>query len=356
LPDDAPDANVRDLLGHIAVIRATVAVTQHDAATIMAQAQRALAYLHPDNRPVRAATTWALGYASFLQGDRAAAAQAYRQALAASEAIGHFIIVLMATMGLGDVQEGENRLRLAAESYRRALALAGDPPLPVACATHLGLARIHYTWNDLETAVSHAEQSRQLARQIEHTDRLAAAELFLARLKLAQGDADGAAALLAHVEPQLHQPHFVLQRPEFTAVQLLLFLHQGNLAAAAALAQSHDLPLCRARVALAQEDPAAALATLTAYRRQAEANGWVDERLRALILQALAQQALGEGETAVAVLTEALAMAAPDGLIRPFVDEGVPLARLLAVVAACGVLPDFVRTLLAAAGSGEAAG
>jgi hypothetical protein len=74
-------------------------------------------------------------------------------------------------------------------------------------------------------------------------------------------------------------------------------------------------------VALAQGDPAAALATLTAYRRQAEANGWADERLRALILQALAQQALGEGETAVAVLTEAVAMAAPEGLIRPFVDE-----------------------------------
>lgn len=349
LPDDAPDAHVRDLLGHIAVIRATVAVTQHDAATIMTQAQRALAYLHPDNLPVRAATTWALGYAAFLQGDRAAAAQAYRQALADSEAIGHFIIILLATMGLGETQEGENRLHLAAASYRRALALAGDPPLPVACAAHLGLARIHYAWNDLETAVSHAEQSRQLARQIEHTDRLAAAELFLARLKLAQGDAEGAAALLATIEPQLHQPHFVLQRPEFTAVQLLQFLRQGNLTAAAALAQSHDLPLCQARAALAQGgDPAAALATLTAYRQQAEANGWPDERLRALILQALAQQALGEGETAVAVLTEALALAAPDGLIRPFVDEGAPLARLLALVTARGVLPDYVRTLLAA--------
>jgi LuxR family transcriptional regulator, maltose regulon positive regulatory protein len=348
LPDGAPDANVRDLLGHIAVIRATVAVTQHDAATIMTQAQRALAYLHPDNRPVRAATTWALGYAAFLQGDRATAAQAYRQALADSEAFGHFIIILLATMGLGDVQEGENRLHLAAASYRRALALAGDPPLPLACAAHLGLARIHYAWNDLETAVSHAEQSRQLARQIEHTDRLAAAELFLARLKLAQGDAAGAAALLAPIAPQLHQPHFVLQRPEFTAVQLLLFLRQGNLDAAAALAQNHDLPLCRARVALAQGDPAAVLATLTAYQRQAEANGWADERLRALILQALAQQALGEGETAVAVLTEAVAMATPEGLIRPFVDEGVPLARLLALVAARGVLSDYVRTLLAA--------
>ncbi|MBE2197427.1 MAG: LuxR family transcriptional regulator [Anaerolinea sp.] len=349
LPNDAPDAKVRDLIGHIAVIRATVAVTRHDAERIMVQAQRALSYLHLHNLPVRTAATWALGYASFLQGDRATAAQAYREALAASETIGHFIIVLMSTLGVGEIQEGENRLHLAAETYRHALALAGDPPLPVACAAHLGLARIHYAWNDLEMALQHGQQSRQLARQIENTDRLAAADLFLARLMLARGDAAGAAALLGHIEPQLHQPHLALQRPEFTAVQLLLTLRQGNLAAAAALAQTHDLPLSRARVALAQGDPAAALATLVAYRRQTEARGWADERLKALILQALAHQELGERETAVAVLTEALTLTAPDGLIRPFVDEGPPLARLLAAAAASSVMPDYVRTLLAAA-------
>jgi LuxR family transcriptional regulator, maltose regulon positive regulatory protein len=356
LPDGAPDATVRDLLGHIAVIRATVAVTQHDAETIMVQAQRALAYLHAHNLPVRTAATWALGYARHLQGDRAAAAQAYHEALAASEAIGHFIITLMATLGLGAIEEGANRLYRAAEDYRRALALAGDPPLPLACVAHLGLARIHYAWNDLETAVHHAKQSRQLAQQIEHTDRLAAAELFLARLLLAQGDTDGAAALLAQIEPQIHQPHLALQQPEYASVRLLLSLHQSQLAAAAALAQTHALPLGQARVALAQGDPAAALATLTAYRQQAEARGWADERLKALVLQAVVHQRLGEAETAVAVVTEALALAAPDGLMRPFVDEGPPLARLLTDVAARGVMPEYVRTLLAAAAAEKPAG
>jgi LuxR family maltose regulon positive regulatory protein len=234
LPDDDPDATVRDLLGHIAVIRATVAVTQHDAATIMAQAQRALAYLHPQNLPVRAATTWALGYASFLQGDRVAAARAYREALAASEASGHFIITLMATLGLGEIAEGANRLHLAAEHYQRALVLSGDPPLPIACVAHLGLARLHYAWHDLEAAAQHGEQSRRLARQIPYTDRLAAAELFLARLKLAQGDLNSAADLLAQIESQIDQPHLALQQPEYASVRLLLALHQNQLAAAAA--------------------------------------------------------------------------------------------------------------------------
>lgn len=151
-PEDMSDPNIRDLHGHIAVIRATLAVTRHDADTIMVQAQRALACLHPRNLPVRASAAWALGYAWYLQGDRAAAAQAYHEALAASEAIGHFIITLISTIGIGEIEEGANQLHLAAERYRRALALAGNPPLPVACVAHLGLARIHYAWNDLATA------------------------------------------------------------------------------------------------------------------------------------------------------------------------------------------------------------
>ena len=137
-----PDDKTRDLVGHIASLRATLAVTQHDAETIIAQSRRALEYLHPDNLPVRTATTWTLGYAYQLQGDRAAASQAYTEAIAISQASGDSINTILATIGLGQVQEADNQLHLAAETYRRVLQLAGDPPQPIACEAHLGLARI----------------------------------------------------------------------------------------------------------------------------------------------------------------------------------------------------------------------
>ncbi len=95
------DDKTRDLIGHIAAIRATLAVSQHQAETIIAQSRRALEYLHPDNLPVRTATIWTLGYAYQLQGDRAAASQAYTEAISISQAIGHIIITIMATLGLG---------------------------------------------------------------------------------------------------------------------------------------------------------------------------------------------------------------------------------------------------------------
>ena len=58
-------------------------------------------------------------------------------------------------------------------------------------------------------------------------------------------------------------------------------------------------------------------------RQQAEAKGWADERLKVMVLQAVALQAHGESETAVQLLVDALALAEPGGFIRIFVDEGI---------------------------------
>jgi len=348
LQDAAPDDKTRDLIGHIAAIRATLAVIQQDVETIIAQSRRALEYLHPDNLPVRTATTWTLGNAYQLQGDRAAASQAYSEAIAISEAIGHSIITIMATTGLGEVQEAENQLHLAAQTYRRVLQLAGDPPLPVACEAHLGLARIAYEWDDLDAAQKHGQQGVQLARQIENADRFVACEVFLARLKLAQGDVDGAADVLDAAGQSVRQHNFVHRIPDVAGAQVLTLLHQGNLAAAAQLAQSHQLPISQARVHLAKGDSPTALAVLEPLRRQADAMGWADERLKVMVLQAVAHQAHGENNEAVQLLGDALAQAELGGFIRIFVDEGIPMAQLLSEAAAHGIMLDYTGKLLAA--------
>jgi LuxR family transcriptional regulator, maltose regulon positive regulatory protein len=343
-----PDAKTRDLVGHIAAIRATLAVTQHQVETIIAQSRRALEYLHPDNLAVRTATTWTLGYAYHLQGDRVAASRAYTEAIAISESIGHFIITIMATTGLGNIQREDNQLYRAAQTYRRVLQVVGDPPLPVACEAHLGLARIFYEWNDMDAAEQHGQQSVQLARQFENiVDRIVACGVFLARLKLAQGDVPGAASILAEAGQSARQHNFVHRMPDVAGAQVLTLLRQDNLAAAAQLAQTHQLPISQARVHLAQGDPSTALAVLEPLRRQTDAKGWADERLEVMVLQAVAHQAHGERDEAVQLLGDALAQAEPGGFIRMFVDEGIPMARLLSEAAAHGIMPDYTSRLLA---------
>jgi ATP/maltotriose-dependent transcriptional regulator MalT len=85
----------------------------------------------------------------------AAASRAYTEAIALSQASGNIIINISATFGLGNVQETENQIYPAAETYRRDLQLVGGQPLPSAGEAHLGLARICYEWNDLEEASQH---------------------------------------------------------------------------------------------------------------------------------------------------------------------------------------------------------
>src|SRR5205807_4784557 len=117
LQEAKPDDN--DLVGHIAAIRAMLAVPANQVETIIAQSRRALEYLHPNNLPLRATAHWTLGYAYQIQGDRAAASQAYAEVISLSQGSGNIMVTIAATTCLGQVQEAENQLSLAAESYRR---------------------------------------------------------------------------------------------------------------------------------------------------------------------------------------------------------------------------------------------
>jgi len=346
LQSTEPDDRIADLVGRIASMRATLAVIQHDGETIITQSRRALEYLHPNNLPVRTATTWTLGYAYQLQGDRVAASQAYTEVISIGKSFGDSIYTLAATINLGQLQEAGNQLSMAAESYRRSLQLAGDPPQRMACEAHLGLARVFYEWNDLEAAEQHGQQSAQLARQI-LVDSFAAYEVFVARLKLAQGDVSGAATVLDEAEAFVRRHRFVFRMPDVAAAQVLTLLRQGHLAAAAHLAQTHDLPISQARVHLAQGDTSAALAVLLPWRRQVEAKGWADERLKVMVLQAVALHMNGDKDKAVQLLFDALTLAEPGGFIRLFVDEGLPMAHLLSEVADFGRMPGYTGKLLA---------
>ncbi len=342
------DDKTPNLVGQIAAARAVLALTRYDAETMLAQSHRALEYLPPNNLSLRANANWTLGYAYLFKGERAAARQALAEAISLSQASGDIFITILATIGLGNVQETENQLYLAAETYQRVLQLAGDQPLQIICEAHLGLARILYEWNELDAAEQHGQQSLLLAQQYESViDRFIVSETFLARLKLARGDMDGSIALLTEADLSARQRNFVLRRPEVAAAQVVTLLRQGNLTAAAQLAETYQLPLSQVRVYLAQRDASEALATLSLLRQQMEAKHWEDERLKVMVLQAVAHHARGEKHSAVQLLSDALTLAEPGGFIRLFIDEGVPMAELLSEASADGIMPNYRGKLLA---------
>jgi LuxR family maltose regulon positive regulatory protein len=283
-----------------------------------------------------------------FEGDRVSAGRAHSEAISLSQTAGATFTTILATLGLGNVQEANNELYQAAETYRHILQLTGDQPLQIIGEVHLGLAHILYEWNDLEGAEQHGQQSLQLEQQYEKViDRYIICEVFLARLKLARGDVTGAASMLAQASQSAHQQNFVYRFAEIASAQVLTLLRQGNLSVASQLAQTHQLPLSQARVFLAQEDTPSALNVLERFRQQVEEKGWADEQLKALVLEALAHHAHGEKEKAMQLLGEALTLAEPGGFIRLFIDEGEPMSQLLSEASAQGVMSDYISKLLA---------
>ena len=346
---EGPDDKTRDLIGQIAAARATLAQTRYQTDTILVQARRALEYLHPNNLSYRSTVTHTMGFANYLQGDLAEAGRAYAEALSIAQAAGDITNAFLATIRLGQIQESGNQLYLAAETYKRALQLIGDYLPPNAAVVYLGLAWIYYEWNDLNAAEQYGQQSLQLARQYDQViDRLITSELFLARLKLARGDAIGAARILSQTEQTTRQKNFTVRLPDIAAAQVRVLLRQGDLAAAARLVQTHDLPINQARVYLAQGDPSAALALLEPLRQQWVAKGLQDYLLNVMVLLSVALHAHGEKDKAVQLLGEALTLAEPGGFIRLFVDEGEPMAQLLLEAASRRIMPDYIGKLLAA--------
>ena len=305
LQDVDPDDRMQDMLGNIAAMRAMLAANQYQTETMIAQSHRALQLLHPDNDYVRISVKRTLASAHHIQGNRAEAIRAYEETVALCEASQNIFTNMLTLTGLGMVQVLETNLVEADRTFQRVLHLAGTSPKPVACEAYLGLARIHYEWNDLPKAEEYGKLAVQMGRQIEGIDTAIAGQLFLAQLALAHDDVATAKQHMAEVIRRNRQDQFDAQIPDLARLQIRILLQQAKVDAAATLAQQHDLPLSAAHVYLAQKQSTAALHALTSYGQEMAARNWRDEQLKAMVLQAVAYQEQGDLDTALAVLGEA---------------------------------------------------
>jgi LuxR family maltose regulon positive regulatory protein len=136
--------------------------------------------------------------------------------------------------------------------------------------------------------------------------------------------------------------------PEVTAMQIEIMIRQGNLEAATRLAGRYCLPHIRAKVHLAKGDPRSAIVLLNPLLEDMESKGWEDERLKVMISLVVALDSNKENENALKMLAVAMSLAEPDGFVRIFVDEGIPMARLLSKAAAQGIMREYVNELLTA--------
>jgi ATP/maltotriose-dependent transcriptional regulator MalT len=115
-----------------------------------------------------------------------------------------------------------------------------------------------------------------------------------------------------------------------------------------------------ARGALFRNNPAAALAWLDPVLARAEALGAYQWAIPALILRAIAKDRVGDAEGGLNSLQRAVAIASPQGVVRPFLDEGRAMTsyirhalRRFGIGSLSAASTDFVASILAPA-SGDA--
>jgi len=326
----APNDTTRDLIGKIALSRATLALNQFEIETILIQARRALEYLDPDNLSYRSMATLTLGFAYYLQEDLAEAGRAYTKALSLAQAGGDITNTTLAKLRLGQIQAHSNQLYQAAETFRQILELIGEYSPSNAAVAYISLAIIYYEWNDLNTTEKYLEQSVQLARQYDHVvDRMVLSDLYLSRLKLARGDVSGVEAIISQAERTMRQKNIRIRMQDLAYLQAWIHLRKGDFDEVVQIARQNDLPLMQARALIAQGNPFAALELMEPLSQRVEFKGWADRLLEVMTVQSVALYAQGEKEKAVDLLGKVLAQAEPGGFIRLFVDEGEPMRLLI---------------------------
>ena len=336
----------RSWRGELNAVRAWEAVALCDPVAIEREATLALAWLPLDQLAVRTTAHCALGVAHQFSGDRVAAKRVYGQVVPMAESCGNRMFTIVACIALGHLQEDDNHLHLAARTYGRALQVLGDQPHLVACEVHLGLARIHYQWNDLDAAGLHAEKSSRLAALLE-CDSALGADALRARILLSRAESDAALTLLTQASTAAQTRNQQGGRLCIAEAQVQALLQTGEVIAAGEIAQTQALPLAHVWVLLARGQALQAHECLTTFLEASRAAAPASEVLRALLLDALALDAFDPSEAALAVLEEAMALAEPQGCVRAFVDLGASMQRLL-IKANHGPRPRYTAMLLEA--------
>jgi LuxR family maltose regulon positive regulatory protein len=333
-----------EIKGLIATIRASIAFSRGDLPRTIELSRLALEYLPKDNIS-RAYAAWYLGRAYWLREDMSAASLALAEAARISWELDHLYGVFLVTHDLARMQKLLGQLHQADQTYRQALELArergGD--LPAIGPAYVGRGQLEYEWNHLEEATALLQEGITRCERSGNGRVILQAHMTQAFIKQAQGDPDGARAIMRQVVQTTSRQNLSrFRNAQVEAYSAWLSLVQGDEAAVLRWQERCDLTLDEqishvhereyltlVRVLLAQHRLDEAKQWLASLLQLAEGQGRTGSVIEILMLQALVLYASGEVHQAIERLERSLALAEPEGYIRLFVDEGVAMAHLL---------------------------
>lgn len=244
----------------------------------------------------------------------------------------------------------QGRHREAMDECARGLALITHQLGPHAHAVYMLsalMAAMHYERDELAEAEAHLRSGLSHVREQSTVDPLIAAYQTAARLAFHQGENARGDSLLVEgiaLGERRHLPRLVasLQAELATA-----HLRRGEVAQAAdvlragtrhwrmqmvpdhAAEETSPWGLVRARIDIANHEPERALIILHKLLSRAHRLGHRRKEVELLVLKTMAREQMGRQREALRALRDALAMAAPAGYLRVFLNEGESLRWLV---------------------------
>jgi LuxR family transcriptional regulator, maltose regulon positive regulatory protein len=345
----------RRLPGWLAIYRAGQALVRGDVSATVTYAQRALDLVPEDEQLGRGAAAALLGLAFWTSGDLEAAYRSYAEGMAHLQQAGNIADVVGGALALADIRLAQGRLREAMRTYEQALQLATAqhpagtrPVLRGTADMYVGLSEIHREQDDLPAATQHLLRSKALGEHTGFPQNPYRWRVAMARICEAQGDLEGALALL-HEAERLYVSDFYPNVRPVAALKARVWVAQGRMGEALDWARAQGLSaydglsylrefehmtLARVLLACSLHDRAdhslqEALGLLERLLQAAEAGERTGRALEILVLQALAHQVQGDLPAALASLNRALMLAEPEGYVRLFVDEGEAMRLML---------------------------
>jgi LuxR family maltose regulon positive regulatory protein len=283
---------------------------------------------------------------------------------------GNILVAISGTFIPADIRMTQGRLHEAVRTYEQSLQLAmaqGEPVLQGTADLYLELGELQCEQGDLEAARQHLLRSKELGEHAALPEMRYRSCVAEARIKEAEGDLDGALHLLDEAERK-HYLHAAPDMRPVAALKTRVWIAQGRLGEAMDWAREQGLSandelsylrefehITLARVLIAryrseriERSIHEAMELLGRLLQAAEEGGRTGSVIEILVLHALAHEAQGDSPAALVPLERVLSLAEPEGYVRIFVDEGLPMARLLYEALSQGVESDYIRRLLAA--------
>ncbi len=317
-----------------------------------------LAYVPQDDPIARLRAPAILGMAHSRAGEVSEAHRAFSQAVEIALAAGLRFAAAPLLCNLAETEIAQGQLRKAAGTVERAgdLAVVDGVPMSVAGFARLEMGKILFEWNDLPGAERNLVEGLDLLSRGGISESFGSGHAVLALVRQALGDRAGALEAAQQAVEIARRENIPRLIGLTSAYQARVWLAQGQIDLAARWADAYRQVgeteyLCEfeeltlARVLLAEGRTAEALALLDARLGPAAEAG----RMGAVIeMQALRAPALPDAGEALEALAQALALAEPEGYVRPFLDGGEPMRALLKRAVAAGIAPRYVSRLLAA--------